>query len=79
MLLLYVPAALVAACLRFSFVPLAHTRPTGQVNWRSCSVYFGVSLCFALSLATLASDEDEDDQDGHFFYNHPERGAYFAA
>jgi len=22
---------------------------------------------------------DEDDQDGHFFYNHPERGAYFAA
>jgi len=22
---------------------------------------------------------DEDDQDGHFFCNHPERGAYFAA
>jgi len=22
---------------------------------------------------------DEDDQDGHFFYNRPERGAYFAA
>jgi len=22
---------------------------------------------------------DEDDQDGHFLYNHPERGAYFAA
>jgi len=22
---------------------------------------------------------DEDDQDGHFFYNHPERGVYFAA
>ena len=22
---------------------------------------------------------EEDDQDGHFFYNHPERGAYFAA
>jgi len=22
---------------------------------------------------------DEDDQDGHFFYNHPERGGYFAA
>jgi len=22
---------------------------------------------------------DEDDQDGHFFYNHPERGAYPAA
>jgi len=22
---------------------------------------------------------DEDDQDGHFFYNPPERGAYFAA
>jgi len=22
---------------------------------------------------------DEDDQDGHFFYNHPGRGAYFAA
>ena len=21
----------------------------------------------------------EDDQDGHFFYNHPERGAYSAA
>ena len=21
---------------------------------------------------------DEDDQDGHFFYNHPERGVYFA-
>jgi len=22
---------------------------------------------------------EEDDQGGHFFYNHPERGAYFAA
>jgi len=22
---------------------------------------------------------DEDGQDGHFFYNHPERGAYSAA
>ena len=22
---------------------------------------------------------DEGDQDGHFFYNHPERGDYFAA
>jgi len=22
---------------------------------------------------------DEDDQDGHFFYYHPERGGYFAA
>jgi len=22
---------------------------------------------------------DEDGQDGHFFYNHPERGGYFAA
>jgi len=22
---------------------------------------------------------DEDDQDGHFFYNHPDRGVYFAA
>jgi len=22
---------------------------------------------------------DEDDQDGHFFYNHPERGGYSAA
>jgi len=22
---------------------------------------------------------DEDDQDSHFFYNHPERGAYSAA
>jgi len=22
---------------------------------------------------------DEDDQDGHFFDNHPERGAYSAA
>jgi len=22
---------------------------------------------------------DEDDQDGHFFYDHPERGGYFAA
>jgi len=22
---------------------------------------------------------DEDDQDGHFFYNHPERGAHSAA
>ena len=26
-----------------------------------------------------AMPTDEDDQDGHFFYNHPERGAYFAA
>ena len=27
----------------------------------------------------VAMPTDEDDQDGHFFYNHPERGAYFAA
>ena len=27
----------------------------------------------------VAIPTDEDDQDGHFFYNHPERGAYFAA
>ena len=26
-----------------------------------------------------AMPTDEDDQDGHFFYNHPERGCYFAA
>ena len=26
-----------------------------------------------------AMPTDEDDQDGHFFYNHPERGGYFAA
>ena len=24
----------------------------------------------------VAMPTDEDDQDGHFFYNHPERGAY---
>ena len=27
----------------------------------------------------VAMPTDEGDQDGHFFYNHPERGAYFAA
>ena len=27
----------------------------------------------------VAMPTDEDDQDGHFLYNHPERGAYFAA
>jgi len=27
----------------------------------------------------VATPPDEDDQDGHFFYNHPERGAYSAA
>jgi len=27
----------------------------------------------------VAVPTDEDDQHGHFFYNHPERGAYFAA
>ena len=27
----------------------------------------------------VAMPTDEDDQDGLFFYNHPERGAYFAA
>jgi len=27
----------------------------------------------------VAMPTDEDDQDGHFFYNHPERGAYSAA
>ena len=27
----------------------------------------------------VAMPTDENDQDGHFFYNHPERGAYFAA
>jgi len=27
----------------------------------------------------VAMPTDEDDQDGHFFYNHLERGAYFAA
>ena len=26
-----------------------------------------------------AMPTDEDDRDGHFFYNHPERGCYFAA
>ena len=26
-----------------------------------------------------AMPTDEDDQDGHFFFNHPERGGYFAA
>ena len=26
-----------------------------------------------------AMPTDEDDQDGHFFWNHPERGGYFAA
>ena len=26
-----------------------------------------------------AMPTDEGDQDGHFFYNHPERGVYFAA
>jgi len=26
-----------------------------------------------------AMPTDEDDQDGHFFNNHPERGGYFAA
>jgi len=29
--------------------------------------------------SSVAMPTDEDDQDGHFFYNHPERGAYFAA
>ena len=27
----------------------------------------------------VAMPTDEDDQDGYFFYNHPERGGYFAA
>jgi len=27
----------------------------------------------------VAMPTDEDDQDGHFFYNHHERGAYSAA
>ena len=27
----------------------------------------------------VAMPTDEDDQDGHFFYNHPEGGAYSAA
>jgi len=26
-----------------------------------------------------SKNKDEDDQDGHFFDNHPERGAYSAA
>ena len=26
-----------------------------------------------------AMQTDEDDQDGHFFFNHPERGGYSAA
>ena len=26
-----------------------------------------------------AMPTDENNQDGHFFYNHPERGGYFAA
>ena len=29
--------------------------------------------------SSVAMPTDEDDQDGHFFYNHPERGAFFAA
>jgi len=27
----------------------------------------------------VAMTTDEDDPDGYFLYNHPERGAYFAA
>ena len=27
---------------------------------------------------SAAMPTDENDQDGHFFYNHPERGGYFA-
>ena len=27
----------------------------------------------------VAMPTGEDDQDGHFFYNHPDRGGYFAA
>ena len=27
----------------------------------------------------VAMPTDEDDQDGHFFFNHPERGGYPAA
>ena len=27
----------------------------------------------------VAMPTDEDDQDGHFLFNHPERGAYSAA
>jgi len=36
------------------------------------------SAC-TLSILLRRKSTDEDDQDGHFFYNHPERGAYFAA
>ena len=25
------------------------------------------------------TDEDEDNQDSHFFFNNPEKGGYFAA
>jgi len=39
-----------------------------------------ISLSKNLNLKSFFySPTDEDDQDGHFFYNHPERGAYSAA
>ena len=36
-----------------------------------------VNVCPKTSVVAMPTDED--DQDGHFFYNHPERGAYSAA
>jgi len=37
------------------------------------------TLAKSKSKKIIIMPTDEDDQDGHFFYNHPERGAYPAA
>ena len=39
-------------------------------------------FCLRVHLLVMLLDgatEDKNIKDGHFFYNHPERGAYFAA
>jgi len=44
--------------------------------------YLGLGLGFGSAhrgANGVAMPTDEDDQDGRFFYNHPERGGYFAA
>ena len=59
---------------------LGHTAHRGWARLLLNRARYLITHCSAHRGANgAAMPTDEDDQDGHFFYNHPERGAYFAA
>ena len=69
--------------------PCANVCLLEVVSYRDCANENGLFLNRARDLIThgpahrgangAAMPTDEDDQNGHFFFNHPERGGYPAA